>query len=93
MALLGSKLRQFDTFGESLHLNMRGSRDLKTWIGGLITLAMYIALLVVVVYEARRLFGKEDPTVQSYSIIDVEGTRSYHNLQEWQTGIIVRIGG
>ena len=69
---LASKLRQFDSFGESLSLNLRGRSELKTWIGGLITLAMYTALLVIFVYETRRLFGKEDPTVQSYSVIDAQ---------------------
>lgn len=56
-------LRYFDFFGQSISLNFRGREKYQTKVGGLISLAIAVTMVVFMAGRLDKFFNKNDPII------------------------------
>ena len=56
-------LRYFDFFGPSISLNFRGREKYQTKVGGLISFAIAVTMVVFMTGRLDKFLNKNDPTI------------------------------
>ena len=67
-----------DSFGVNMSFYVKGYRDYRSHLGGLITIIIYVATVICAVIFARNLWIKSNPTVNTASAVYPNPTKLYY---------------
>lgn len=84
-------LLSLDIFGSAYELNFKGNARLNSSFGSIVSLLIYIVFSVYMVDKFVVFILKDDFTVSSYDILDIEGGKERHNLFKDGGGMIIQV--